>query len=105
MANKTPEEWLATLARRLDQRRRSVTLLRSYVDGDAPLPDMTPETRESWQHFQRRARTNWGKLVCDSVVDRVVPNGITVGGDPKSPGAILAQKIYRDNRFGGVIKE
>jgi len=80
-------------------------LLRSYEDGQAPLPEMTAETREAWQMFQRRSRTNWGRLIVDSVVDRVIPTGITVAGDPQSPLAVRAQRIWRDNRMDAVVKE
>lgn len=93
------------LTRRLDQRRPATSTLRSHVDGNAPLPEMTQETRQSWQAFQKRSRTNWGKLVVDCVVDRVIPNGITVKGDPKNPLAVQAQRIWRDNRMDSVIKD
>ena len=102
---KSPEEWLKVLARRLDLRRNHVEKLRSYSDGNSPLPEMSDETREAWVRFQKRARTNWGDLVVSSVVDRLVPNGITVKGDPKNEQAKLAQRIYRDNRMDSVIKD
>lgn len=102
---RTPQDWLQILTRRIDLRRNHVNLLRSYVDGNAPLPEMNRETAEAWVKFQRKARTNWGDLIVSSVVDRVVPNGITVNGDPKHPKAKLAQRIYRDNRMDSVIKD
>ena len=102
---KSPEEWLKILARRLDLRRNHVEKLRSYSDGNSPLPEMSDETREAWVRFQRRARTNWGDLVVSSVVDRLVPNGITVKGDPKNENAKVAQRIWRDNRLDSVIKD
>lgn len=102
---KTPEEWLRILTRRLDLRRNHVERLRSYADGNSPLPEMSDETREAWIRFQRKARTNWGDLIVSSVVDRIVPNGITVKGDPKNENAKLAQRIWRDNRMDSVIKE
>lgn len=102
---KSPEEWLQILTRRLDLRRTHVNKLRSYTDGDAPLPQMSKETAEAWERFQRKARTNWGELIVSSVVDRIVPNGITVNADPKHPKALEAQRIYRDNRMDAVIKD
>ena len=102
---RTPQDWLNVLARRLDLRRNHVEKLRSYADGNAPLPEMSKETEEAWVRFQQKARTNWGDLIVSSVVDRIVPNGITVKGDPKSPKAKAAQKIYRDNRMDSVIKD
>lgn len=102
---KTPEEWLRVLTRRMDLRRLGVLMLRSYVDGNAPLPEMSKETRQSWSTFQRRARTNWGELIIDSVVDRLKPNGITFDGDNKNLNAKRAQAIWRNNRMNGVFKE
>lgn len=101
----SPEDWLRVLTRRMDLRRLGVLMLRSYVDGNAPLPEMSKTTRQSWASFQRRSRTNWGELIVDSVVDRLIPNGITVGGDNKSPAAKQAQQAWRDNRMAGVFKE
>ena len=102
---KTADEWLKLLTRRLDLRRNHVERLRSYVDGNSPLPEMSKETEEAWIRFQRKARTNWGDLVVSSVVDRIVPNGITVKGDPKNPNAKAAQRIWRDNRMDSVVKD
>lgn len=104
-SEKTPQEWLGLLTRRLDLRRNHVERLRCYTDGNSPLPEMSKETEEAWMRFQRKARTNWGDLIVSSVVDRVVPNGITVKGDPKNEKAVLAQRIWRDNRLDSVIKE
>lgn len=104
-AGRSPEEWLRILTRRLDLRRPHVERLRCYSDGNSPLPEMSDETREAWARFQRKARTNWGDLIVSSVVDRIVPNGITVKGDPKNEKAKAAQRIWRDNRMDSVIKD
>lgn len=101
----TPAEWLPILTRRLDLDLPRVRLLRRYVDGDAPLPEMGPNLRASWQKFQREARTNWGYLIRESVADRIIPIGIQVGGSIDSPEAKQAQRIWRDNRMDLVFKE
>ena len=103
--DKTPEDWLKVLTRRLDLRRGHTTRLRCYADGNSPLPEMSSETEEAWRRFQQKARTNWGELIVSSVVDRIVPNGITIKGDPKNPSAVAAQRIWRDNRMDSVIRE
>ena len=102
---RTTDDWLRVLTRRMDLRRLGVLMLRSYCDGNQPLPEMSRETRQSWAAFQRRARTNWGELIINSVVDRVKPNGLTVDGSNDSPDAEQAQKIWRDNRMNGIFKE
>lgn len=101
----TPAEWLPILTRRLDAELPRIRLLRRYVDGDAPLPEMGANVRASWQKFQKESRTNWGLLIRESVADRIVPNGITVDGAHDHPIAKRAQKIWRDNRMDLVFKE
>ncbi|WP_306365449.1 phage portal protein [Nocardia sp. CC227C] len=101
----TPEEWLPILTKRLDADRPRLRLLRRYVDGDAPLPEMGANVRASWQKFQKESRTNWGFLIRESVADRIVPNGIQVNGDLDHPVAKQAQRIWRDNRMDLVFKD
>lgn len=101
----TPQEWLPILTQRLDADRPRCRLLARYVDGDAPLPEMSQNVRQSWVRFQKMSRTNWGELIRDAVADRIVPNGIIVKGDAKSANAKAAQRIWRDNRMDAVFKE
>lgn len=101
----TPAEWLPILTKRLDEDLPRIRLLRRYVDGDAPLPEMGANVRASWQKFQKESRTNWGYLIRESVADRIVPNGIQVGGSIDSPEAKQAQRIWRDNRMDLVFKD
>jgi hypothetical protein len=104
-ATMTPNEWLQVLTRRVDFGWARTELLRSYVDSNAPMPEMGKNTKEAWQKFQREARTNWGLIIIESVVNRLIPNGITVDGDNKSPLAKQAQQIWRRNRLDAVFRE
>lgn len=101
----TPEEWLPILSKRIDDNMSRVRLLDRYVSGDAPLPEMSKNTQASWRAFQKEARTNLGMLVRDSVADRIVPNGITVGGSSDSEIAKRAQRIWRDNRMDFIARQ
>ncbi len=101
----TPQEWLPVLAKRLDDNRPRIQLLKSYMDGNAPLPEAGKNTQESWKRFQRESRTNWGQLILEAVTDRIVKKGILVGGDAQSDVAQLAQRIWRDNRMDLVFQE
>lgn len=101
----TPAEWLPVLAKRIDDNMPRVRLLERYENGDAPLPEMSRNTSASWRAFQKKARTNWGLLIRDSVADRIVPNGITVGGSADSEAATAAQRVWRDNRMALVFKQ
>lgn len=102
-AGKTPADWLRLLARRLDADRSRVRDLTRFMSGDAPLPEMGANVRASWQKFQRESRTNWAELIVNAVVDRIIPNGILVTGDPKSAKAKQAQRIWRDNHMDAVF--
>lgn len=101
----TPRDWLNVLTRRVDFGWARIELLRSYVDGNAPMPEMSRNTREAWKKFQREARTNWGALIVESVVNRVIPNGITVDGENDSILAKQAQEIWRRNRMMAVLRQ
>ncbi len=101
---RTPEQWLPVLTKRLDDSRPRVQLLKSYMDGDAPLPDAGQDVKESWARFQREARTNWGQLILEAVTDRIVTKGITVGGDSQSEVARQVQRVWRNNRMDSVFQ-
>jgi hypothetical protein len=101
----TPEQWLPILAKRLDDNRPRVQLLKSYMNGNAPLPEGGRNVRASWEAFQRDARTNWGQLILEAVTDRIVPRGILVEGDSQNDVALHAKRIWRDNRMDGVFQE
>lgn len=101
----SPRDWLNLLTRRVDFGWVRIELLRSYVDGNAPMPEMTQNTREAWKKFQREARTNWGALIVESVVNRLIPNGITVDGENDSKLAKQAQAIWKRNRLNSVFRE
>lgn len=105
MGDLTPGDWLTKLTRRMDISHGRYRLLECYVNGDAPLPELSKDTREAWRDFQREARTNFGLLIRDAVCDRIVPAGVTVGGSVKSRAAKAAIRIYRDNRMDQVIRE
>lgn len=100
----TPEEWLRLLTRRADEERAHNDRMRRYVNGDAPVPEMSENTREAWARFQRTARTNWGLLIIEAVVNRMIPNGITVDGSADSELAKQAQRIWTDNRMQSVFR-
>lgn len=96
---KTPQEWLSYLTTRMDKGRPRIDLLRSYTNGSSPLPEMGPNLANAWLQFQRRARTNPGKLVVSALADRLIPNGVIVGDSDKTPAAQAAARIWRDNRL------
>lgn len=101
----TPEDWLPILAKRLDGRRPELVELRKYSQGNAPMPEMSANTRESWEKFQRKARTDYGGLVCKSLAGRMIPTGVRVGATPTSNTAEGLRRIWRDNRLDVVFAD
>lgn len=102
---RTLDQWIAFLTRRMDEARPRVDRLRGYTNGNAPLPEMGPNLRKSWEAFQRRALTNAGALIVDTLAERIIPNGILVGESPDSPMAVRARRIWRDNRLDIAFKD
>lgn len=102
---RTLAQWADFLTRRMDQARPRLDRLRSYTNGNAPLPEMGPNLKKSWQNFQRRALANSGALIVDSLVERLKPNGILVGDSPDDPRAVQARRIWRDNRLDVAFKD
>ncbi|MBT1542468.1 phage portal protein [Curtobacterium flaccumfaciens pv. flaccumfaciens] len=99
----TPAEWLPILAKRLDARQARIAKNRSYSNGNAPLPEMGKNTRATWKAFQKKARTNYGGLACESLGGRMVPNGVRVGTSTKTPAVLAARRVWRDNRLDVVF--
>lgn len=100
----SPEEYLPILLAALGERLPEVKLSRRYVDGDAPLPEMGSNLRESWVAFQKKARTNLGGRTCESLAGRIIPLGVRVG-DNTGPAADAARRYFRDNRMGLVFAD
>lgn len=77
----SPGWWFSRLAAKMSQRRSRLDLLARYMDGNAPLPEGTEKLKQSYQAFQRKARTNFGELVVEAVAERMTPSGFRVGDD------------------------
>lgn len=95
----TPNEWLPVLAKRMDERAPRIALLRSYTNGNAPLPEMGENVRASWQAFQKKARTNYGGRAVQSLGGRLRTNGIRIGQSESSPALSVVRRQWRDNRM------
>jgi hypothetical protein len=94
----TPEMWLDRLTRTLQMRRPRLDLLRSYMDGNAPLPEGAEGCREAYQQFQKKARTNFGALVVDAIDERCIVSGFRVGASEDDDDQ--ARSVWSRNRLG-----
>lgn len=101
----TPDEWLPILTQRLDARQSSIRTNRRYANGDAPMPEMGQNVRESWKAFQKKARTNLGGTLCDSVAGRIVPVGVEVGDSSDGELVAAARRVWRNNRLDVVFPD
>lgn len=75
----SPGWWLKFLLDRMLARSSSLALLKSYMNGDAPLPEGAEGLREAYRAFQRKARTNVGALIVEAPVKRMAVAGFRVG--------------------------
>lgn len=107
VAPETPQQWLDVLTRRLDERRPRMVRLRSYVDGNAPLPEMGRNLRAAWERFQREARSNWGELVVEAPAERMICTGARIGAAQEDDDRL--RDIWEMNRldvvFGDAIRD
>jgi len=94
----TPDEWLPVLTKRLDEGRTRIDLLRSYTNGNAPLPEAGSNLRAAWSAFQKKARTNLGELIVEAVAERIICNQITVGSVANADND-EARRIWTENRM------
>lgn len=92
-----PTWWIRYLAARIDRRMMRMHLLRSYMDGNAPLPEGADGCRDAYKLFQHKARTNFAELVTDAVAERMVPQNFRVGDEPDDDDQ--ARAFWKRNRL------
>lgn len=97
----TPEEWLPVLTKRLDDERPRIDLLRSYTNGNAPLPEAGPNIRAAWSSFQRKARHNVGELIVEAPAERIICNEIVVAGTAGDNDE--ARRVWVENRMAVAL--
>lgn len=93
----TPDQWLARLTKAMDDRGVRLASLRSYMDGNAPLPEGAEGCRDAYKAFQRKARTNFGELVVDAVADNMIPSGFSLGAENQDDDQL--REIWKRNRL------
>lgn len=99
----SPDQWLARLTKAMDIRATRLATLRSYMDGNAPLPEGAEGCRDAYQAFQRKSRTNFGELVTEAVVERLIESGFTLNGLPEDDNDLRA--IYKRNRLAVGLRD
>lgn len=105
MEDRTPEQWLAILIKRNDAQQPGISKLRKYAGGDADMPEMGKNLKESWLAFQKKARTDFGGLAVSALATRIKVRAIRVGDSDDSPAAVAARRIWRDNRMAVALAD
>ena len=98
----SPGWWLARLAKKLQGRldgtdgRLGLAVLDSYLRGDPPMPEGAKGAREAYQAFQKKARTNYSRMIVEAPRQRMRVLGFrTAAGDDEN-GDDEALRIWRD---------
>lgn len=97
----SPDQWLARLTKAMDDRADRLALLRSYLEGDAPLPEGAEGCRDAYKDFQKKARTNFGELAVEAVTDRLIPAGFALP-DSEGDDDTLRAIVKRNRLMIGV---
>lgn len=102
---RSAQEWLPILIGDLNTRLPRIKTNRDYSEGRARLPEMNKNTREAWKAFQKKARSDYGGLLCRSLTGRIEPIGVVVGDNSDSPELTALRKVWRDNRLAIVLSD
>ena len=78
---KSPAEWLPVLSKRLSERARVLAPIQAYLDGEAGLPDAPTSDRQSFQKWNRLAKTDFANLIVDAPAERMTVSGFRVGAE------------------------
>ncbi len=76
-----PDWWLLRLGARLEADRHRLDMLDNYWRGNHPVPFGNRKMREAYRKFQKQSRTNFMKLVAESVIERLKVTGFRTGSD------------------------
>ena len=77
--DKAPVEWLLWMGPKLVERQVRVAYWRRYFQGHHDLPSGPSQNRETFERFQRKARTNLCRLSVESMVHRTRVIGYRTG--------------------------
>ncbi len=84
----SPGWWLRRLYHMLGNKRRRDRLetLARYRQGDPPAPRGADASKESYEAFVKKARTNFAELVVAALAERITPVGFATGQDNDETG-------------------
>ena len=77
----SPDWWLLRLGKKLEADRARMDTLDAYWRGNHPVPFGNQKMREAYRKFQKQSKTNFCKLVAESVIERLKVTGFRTGSD------------------------
>lgn len=90
--------WLQRLSRKLTDKQKRLKLLDDYYRGDPPLPQVADGVKSAYQAFQKKARTNYARLIVEAVRQRMSVTAIVTGAESSDEnGDLEARRIWVDN--------
>jgi hypothetical protein len=95
----SPAWWLLRLGQRLTADLNRLETLDAYWRGDHPLPFGNRKMREAYRRFQQQSKTNFCKLVAESVTERLKVTGFRTGGDGSDTLDKQAWGWWQDNHL------
>jgi hypothetical protein len=95
----SPEWWLLRLGRKLTTESSRFDLLESYWNGTPPLPHGNERMRKAYRRLQRLARTNFGALVAEAVLERLKIVGFRAGGSSTDEADKQAWEWWQSNHM------
>jgi hypothetical protein len=75
------------------------SLLESYYDGDAPLPESAEGQNQAYSRFQSKSRLNLAQLSVAAVRERMVIDGFRTGADGDDNGDLIARRLWKANHL------
>jgi hypothetical protein len=93
----TPEWWLLRLGKRLAEEGPRFDRLESYWRGNPPHPHGNSRMREAYKRLQRMARTNFGALIAEAVLERMKVMGFRAGVDASDDADMEAWRWWQRN--------
>lgn len=99
----SPGWWFKRLADKQVARLPHLSRLRRYAIGDADLPEGDKRVRETFQAFQRKARSNYVGLVTESLLERLRPTGFRAGSDATAADDKDAWAMWQANSMDSSI--
>lgn len=80
----TPKWWLATLEKRLDERRPAIDRYDAYYEGDHPLAFATSKFREAFGSTLEELADNWCPPIVDASAERLTVEGFRFDDESES---------------------